>query len=229
MTSTQKFINLIRENLPYSFRIKSGFLVFDKDGRTFLIDLYNGTLYANPTTPDDNTLERIYRNQCINCYFNGSPDVIFDCLRYLKDGFIFPEKICVVTDPESKIKLPRIQDANLKFLGINLSNLQLKILSMFVAIQEDLIGKDIQVNINAIPRGFQLKSGECPYFQNRLDMKRNLILRNIGRYIRRRRFLDLLKKFHYVLPNHHLIGVRYFNRKIEELQNQLSTLDREKL
>ena len=133
-------------------------------------------------------------------------------------------RICVVNDFDAGRKMHEIMNANLGKGNVVLTSTQLKILSMITALHEELVPSDVQQKIDAIPTGEMMENGNCPFYYKIGDMRIHLIQKNMHRYQRKRRFLDVLKSLQYLQASHHTIGVSYYDRKLQELENQLQKI-----
>jgi hypothetical protein len=219
---TREFVNFLRSTLAYPFEIKQNFATFEQDGRTFLVDVFDGDIFAMPTPPDRKIFDRITTN-CPKCYHYSTPEAAFNCMAYMQQGFLHPTHICIVTDFAADRRMVDMIAAN-QALGHDLSPVQLKILSVIVAIHAKQLPEDIQEKILLVSGTAAFRKGECPYFQGINDVKVNLIHRQIARHNRKRHFLDVLLKFQYILDSHHSVGVLYFDRRIAELESQLAKI-----
>ncbi|MBD3185642.1 hypothetical protein GF325_02340 [Candidatus Bathyarchaeota archaeon] len=218
---TCAFIEFLHEHLRYPFTTRGGFITFDKDGRTFLLDAYTGQLMAHPTLPSDRMLSRIMKRNCPTCYYNGEVDPATSCRRYLIEGFINPQRICVVADLPGNERYPSVREMNVNLGGVDLTLTQAKILSILVSIQENLLPTDVIEKIAKVPSGYQHSWKDCPFYRNGTDLRVHLIQRNIARQVRKRRFLGILKDWQYLSKAHFNVGVSYFDKRIEALQGEL--------
>ncbi|MFX0099692.1 MAG: hypothetical protein ACFFCS_08925 [Candidatus Hodarchaeota archaeon] len=218
------FLNGLNRGFSHPVEVRQNFIVFHKDGRTFMIDLYDGELYAHPELPSDGFLKKLQNKQCNSCYYYRSPEAVMNCMHYLESGYLHPTRICVITDFHASKKMNDFVLANQALSNVSLSGTQLKILSMLISFQWNAIPFEIQQKISGIPDQKSLVKNKCPFFSDVLGMKRFLIQRNIARYERKRRFLDVLKTFKFLNPGFHTIGTAYWNNKIAHLESQLNKL-----
>ena len=84
---TQEFTRCLETLVPYPFSVRQNFIMFTRNGRTFLIDAYDGELYSHPALPDEHMLQSIYRKQCNDCFYYSSPEAPINCMHYIKEGF----------------------------------------------------------------------------------------------------------------------------------------------
>nr|MDO8111806.1 hypothetical protein [Candidatus Sigynarchaeota archaeon] len=224
MVRSTEFIQHVQLFVPYPVKASHGFITTEKDGRCFLIDAYSGDMLANPQVPGKHVLSRITSSQCPSCYHYASPEAAFNCMHYVAEGYVHPVRICVVTDFHADEKMAALCHVNRNLGNVDFSPVQLKILSMLVALHENKMPADIQQKIDLVPSQASLLRGSCPFFANNRDMKLALIAKGIARHQRKRHFLDVLKDMQYLKDAHHAIGASYFDRKIAELENQLAKI-----
>lgn len=224
MVSPGEFARLVVGSLPYPVRASRGFFTFEHGGRTCLIDTFNGDLFVQPTVPSAGVLHRIVERQCPTCFHYSSPEAAFQCVNHLSQGGVHPVRVCVVADFQAERRMADLVVANEALSGTCLNPVQLKVLAMIIAFHEGMLPTDVQEAIDKLPDGASLRDGSCPFFAEVTRVKRDLILRNIARHERKRRFLDVLLGMQYLREGHHAIGTTYFNARIAELQARLQSL-----
>ena len=224
MLATSEFAGLLLSMVPCPARVARGFFTFDRDGRTCLIDLFNGDLFVQPTVPEPGILEHIEATQCHRCFNHSSSEAAFHCAQHFSQGFIHPVRVCVVVDFEADRRMADLARANLCLSGIHLTTSQLKILSMVFALHHGMVPADVQERIDAVPPGSSLENGFCPFFTEKVEMKRHLLAKNVARHERKRRFLDILLGLEFMEQSHHVMGTRYFDAKIATLRSRLASL-----
>jgi hypothetical protein len=224
MARASEFIAFLHQINP-RVQVTHNFITMEKDGREFLIDAYTGDLFATPKSPGKHALETIKAHQCKSCFYHLASETTFDCYSYISEGYVHPVRICVITDfPEEKGTL--LHDVNAHLGELDLSLTQLKIMSLIVALGGNrLMPVDIQQKIDQVPSQKALHDDACPYYSPLIEMKQALISRNILRHRRKRHFLEVLREFQYLKEAaYYTIGVSYFDRKIAELETQLTKL-----
>ncbi len=218
------FTEFLHRHVPHEVDVRHGFLSFEQEGRMFAIDLTDGSLYATPTLPGKKLMARIEREQCRFCYNRANVEAAASCIYLRMQGYLQPSRICVVADFDADRKMLMIQDVNARLGNTDLSPVQLKIMSMLWAFHERLLPLDVQEKINLVPTNQNLEQHLCPHFVERYQAERRLLERNISRYVRKGRFLDLLKDMQYLSASYHAIGMSYINRRLSDLHHQLSTV-----
>ena len=219
-----EFIEFVRQNVTHELEVHHGFISFEQDGRTFIIDATDGSLYAHPTIPSKHLMARIEGEQCQYCYNRTNVEAAVSCIFLRMQGYLQPSRICVVTDFDADRKMHQIQDANATRGNADFSPVQLKIISMLFAFHEGVVPPDVQEKIDVVPTNRLLETSLCPHFSERVQAERRLIERNISRYTRKGRFLDVLRDMQYLSTSYHSIGMTYINRRLSDLQHQLSSI-----